>query len=440
MPGRGITAIFANICAMALFFIATIAYADDARSLAPWLDIPTTWSRTVEDGVIAATPDGLLPGASLLLLVDPPAESKETIGEAYERALGDLAPWTPIGEPVGQMFDDGWAFRLGVGVVELDGVTYTAQTAVARRANMRVRFWALADSDDTFNRYRDAIAAAIISVQDITQPLSTAKAPAVKTHKQDTAFGKGVSGVYVGVERGLSASAGVGSGPQQVFNQSTGRFETSNTGTAPHAQTHISDYLEVDVFYSDGTYRRRLPIRGLASDMNWERRQQEILWGTWQQQGDRIIVRRGSHDASYAIGKDNTLVSQRGRLWQKISPPKNVRLEGTYARGDYRDAGAPRLALRPDGSYEDRGGFLRMIGSAWHLVVPDGDAMVSRWTDAEAQRAMGEGGGTYTFEDFTLTLRDRDGRVWQINAYVPPSDNLPQVNRLIINGYAVVRD
>lgn len=38
----------------------------------------------------------------------------------------------------------------------------------------------------------------------------------------------------------------------------------------------------------------------------------------------------------------------------------------------------PRLLLRADGSYEDRGGFLRVIGSPWNLVVPDGDAMVSR--------------------------------------------------------------
>ena len=48
-----------------------------------------------------------------------------------------------------------------------------------------------------------------------------------------------------------------------------------------------------------------------------------------------------------------------------------------------RHASAPRLILRADGSYEDRGDFLRMIGSAWHLVVPDGDVMIKQWNDAQ---------------------------------------------------------
>ena len=50
--------------------------------------------------------------------------------------------------------------------------------------------------------------------------------------------------------------------------------------------------------------------------------------------------------------------------------------------------------------------------------MPDGNAMVSRWSDAEARRAMGGGSGTYTLEDYTLTLRDRDGRVWPLDLEV----------------------
>ncbi len=54
--------------------------------------------------------------------------------------------------------------------------------------------------------------------------------------------------------------------------------------------------------------------------------------------------------------------------------------------------------------------------------------------------ALAPGGGTYTFEAFTLTLNDRDGRIRKINAYVPPGETLPRPSRLVINGRALLRD
>lgn len=428
-----------------LIGISTVpAQQSNAKQLAPWLDVPAAWSRTVEKGVVAVAPNDLPPGASLILMVEPATKSNEPLADAYAQALRDLGPWRAVGVPAEQKFDNGWAFRLGVGVATLEGKNYTAQTAVGRRGDLRVRFWALADSDDTFNRYKNAIGTAVASAQDITHPPAKAAAtpapPPVASAKPDPGFGKGISGVYAGIERGLSASAGAGSGPQQVFNPSTGRYETSQTGTAPQVQTQISDYLEVDVFYPDGTYRRRLPVRGLGSDQNWERRQQPILWGTWQQQGNKVVIRRGSYTTSYSIENEHTLISDRGRPWTKLASSSAARLDGAYARADHRGAAAPRLILRADSTYEDRGNFLRMVGSAWNLVVPDGDAMLKRWSDAEARRALGGGSGNYTLENFTLTLRDRDGRVWQINAYVPPGEALPRARRLVINGRALVRD
>jgi len=124
----------------------------------------------------------------------------------------------------------------------------------------------------------------------------------------------------------------------------------------------------------------------------------------------------------------------------KLPLPQNSRIDGSFARADYRDAGAPRLVLYADGRYEDRGGFLRMVGSASNLVAPDGNTLVSRWTEAEAQRALAGGGGSYTFETFTLTLNDRDGRIWQIGVYIPPGENIAQPRQLVINGYSLVKD
>ena len=427
------------------------AQSADPKSLAPWLDVPAAWTRTVQNGVVAVSPNDLPPDRQMILLVEPAKPSKESLPQAYDQALRDLGPWRPVGQPVDHKFDTGWTFRLGVGVATLEGRNYTAQTAVGRRADLRVRFWALADSDDTFNRYKNAIGVAISSAQDITHPPAQAAAPsppaaagkrATPTADAGTlppGFGKGVSGVYVGIERGLSARAGVASGPQQVFNPSTGRYETSNTGTATAPMAQISDYLEVDVFYPDGTYRRRLPIRGLMSDFAWERTQQPILWGTWERKGNQVFARRGSYTATYRI-EGEMLVSGRGNTWAKLPLHTAMKLEGTYGREDLRRPDAPKLTLRADGTYQEHDKFLRMVGSPWHLVEPDADAMVGRATDAQIERVMAASSGTYSFDNFTLTLRASDGRIWQINAYVPAGETAPRPRRLVMNGRVLVRN
>ncbi|MGE0552223.1 MAG: hypothetical protein AB7R55_02210 [Gemmatimonadales bacterium] len=417
-----------------VLFLAALAWlvpaagaqkADSARQLTAWLDVPSGWLRSVDQGVVAVRPDDLSSGQSLILLVDPLAETSDDLATSYEQALRDLGPWRPIETPRDQQLGNGWSFRHGLGVATLDGRSYTAHTAVGLQGARRVRIWVLANSDATYNRYQAQVLSAIASVQDIPAEGAVASSAsavdAIPTGEVPPGFGEGVSGVYIGIERGLSASAGVAPGG----------------GTAP--ASYVGDYSEVDVFFPDGTYRRRLPLRGLASDSVWERRQQPVLWGTWSRDGNRITVQRGSYRTSYTIDGE-TLVNDRGRAWAKVPVPRNARLDGTYVRADFRDPDAPRLVLRADGSYEDRGGFLRMVGTAWHLVVPNGDVLVSRWSDAQARQIMGGGSGTYTYDGFTLTLSDRDGRVWMINALVPADESLPQPQRLYIHGRALVRE
>jgi hypothetical protein len=423
--------------------LLAVTTGDDARKLMPWLDIPAGWSGGVAEGVATIVPGDLLPGAALLLLVEPPAKSSETLEAAYAQALRDLGPWTPAGEPVTQRFDTGWAFRLGTGVTQLQGRSWIAQTAVALREGQRIRFWVLADSEATFNRYKNPVGVAISSAQDSSRPAAAIHtgpepAPAVPAVALNPAFGQGVSGAYLGLERGARASAGAG-GQQLVLDLAANYIGIGNAPGSPQLQVSLADYLEVDVFFPDGTYRRGLPIRGLDGDLAWERRQQPIRWGTWKREGDQIITRRGSYTVVYTMQGDR-LISHRDRPWRKLPLIKDVRLEGTFARADFRDPDAPRLVLRADGTYEDRGSFLRMVGSAWHLVVPDGDTMVSRWSDAQARRIMGGGSGTYQFRNNTLTFRDRDGRIWQINAYLPPDSQPPAARFLVINGYTLTRD
>jgi hypothetical protein len=382
----------------------------------PWLDIPASWSRSIENNVVVLMPGDLPAGAVLLFMIEPPVPHTQSLGEAYQKALSDLGPWKPVGQVQEQAANNDWRFRFGVGVTQLKGVTYTALTAVALRKDLLARFWMLADSDATYNRYQATVLNAIASVQDIKNARSAAAAPAPKAiiaGKPDPGFGKGVSGVYVGLERGLRASAAT--------------------------QTNIQDYQEIDIFFPDGTYRRGLPIRGLNGDMGWERKQQLPLWGSWRQQGNSIIVRRGNYESRYTL-QDRQLIDNRGRAWYKLKLPAAQRIDGVYARADFRDADAPRLILRADGTYEDRGRFMRMVSSAWNLVEPDGETMLTRLNDTEYQKLLGAGRGTYSFENFTLTLRDQDGRIWQINAFVPGGESFPKVRRLIVNTYKLQRD
>jgi len=406
-----------------------------AQDLTPWLDVPTSWARTVQQGVVAVSPDDLSPGAQLILMVEPPKKAHEPLAAAYEQALRDLGPWRPVDRPAEQRFDNGWVFRLGVGVTVLEGRTYTAETAVARRGDLQVRFWVLADSDATFNRYKAATSNAIASAQDITRPPAQAAAPAapVQNVKLDARFGKGISGVYVGLERGLRLSASSGPGMRQTYNASTGRYETS-PGAVSQLNTNISDYTEIDVFFPDGRYRRSLPARGLPTELSFERQE-----GIWQRQGNKIVVRRGTYTTSYTVKDDHTLISDRGRPWTKVASPHG-RIEGVYAHQNRREADAPRLVLRADGSYEDRGGFLNLMGTAWNLVVPDSDQIFKRSSKAQVRRIFGPGSGTYTVQDYALTLRDRDGRVWQFSIYLPPGEAGKRPRRMVINEREVVRE
>jgi hypothetical protein len=407
------------IGALALLLVVPVmvwAQQSSAQNAAPWLDIPASWSRIIKGNVLVLVPGDLPPGAVLMFMIEPPAPHKQSLDGAYQKALSDLGPWKPVGQVQEQPANNDWRFRFGVGVTQLEGVTYTALTAVALRRDLLARFWILADSDATYNRYQPIVLNAISSVQDIKNASAAASAPtpaARTTAKLDPAFGKGISGVYVGIVRSVRASAAV--------------------------QTYIDDYEEIDVFFPDGTYRRRLPIRGLNGNLGWERQQQLPLWGTWLQQGSSVVVRRGNYQVRYTL-QGQQLIDDRGRAWYKVKPPTAQRIDGVFARADYRDADAPRLILRADGSYEDRGNFMNMVSSSGNLVEPDGDTMLARLNESAYKKLRQSSIGTYSYENFSLTLYAQDGRIWQVNTFVPSSESFPYVKKMVINSYKLQRD
>lgn len=405
--------------------------------VAPWLEVPAGWTRAVEGDVLVVTPDDLGSGEMAALLVERPGRASGTMADAWEAATGELGRWRSVADPVEQRLE-GWVFLHGVGVVSRDDGTFVVRVAVARRGAEQLRFFAIAGSDEVFNRYQDRFNAAIASAQGMGPGADSARpAPTTPAAGLPAGFGTGLSGLWAGVERGLSAGAGVGPGLRQQASPATGRIETS-AGVAPTTVARIADYETVELLFPDGTYRRGIPQRGLASDLAWDRANRPTWWGRWRREGDTLVVERGGHRASYRVERDR-LVSDRGRPWVKLPRMRPARLDGVFARADWHDADAPTLVLRADGTWEDRGGFLRMIGSSCNLVVPDGDTMVSRWTDDQYTQAMSGGAGTYSYEDYTLTLRGRDGRVWQMGTWIPAPERPPAAGRLVMNTRQLVR-
>jgi hypothetical protein len=440
MAKTGIVALAALAAALG----AGAGRAGDDGAVAPWLDVPAGWTRAVDGGVLAVTPDDLRSGEVATLLVEPPGRAVAGLAEAYQAATGELGRWRPIADPVEQRLDGGWVFRHGVGVVTRDDGTFVARVAIARRGAEQVRFWAIAGTDELFNRYQDRFNAAIASAQGMGQGAAAARsAPATAPTPAPAqglppGYGTGLSGLWAGLERGLSASAGVAAGPRQQVDPATGRISTSTTGAAPTTVATLVDFETVELILPDGTFRRGLPQRGLASDLAWDRANRPTWWGRWRRDGDGLVMERGGSRTRYRVDGER-LVSDRDRAWAKLPRMGATRLDGVFGRADLRRADAPTLVLRADGTWEDRGGFLRMIGSSCNLVVPDGDTMVSRWTDEQYTRAMSGGAGTYTYEDYTLTLRGRDGRVWQLGTWIPSPERPPAAGRLVMNTRQLVR-
>ena len=419
------------------------AEAQSVAQLAPWLNLPPGWSTHVENGVVVATPGDLGPGSALLVLIEPVKDLDGDLDSDYPQAVADLGgPWTPAADPETLEPGHGWSYRLGVGVTELQGQPYTALTAVARAGRQRARFWVLADNDDTYIRYQTAWANAITSVQRLTEQSTAAGEPATvqpyvtpPTGIPD-GFGQGISGAYVGMDRGLVASAGTG-GQAMTFDPRTGQLGSATSGSMTAPSSTIVDFEAIMLFLPDGTFRYGLPYRGMASDLPWDRNAIKPRWGTWRQENGRVYLARGGWKGEYVV-ENGVLFDNRGGPWVKLQLPGPQHVEGVFVREDFQDEGAPRLILHADGTYQDPGGygnsFINMVASSMALVAPDGDSGTERWTQQEADYWLRRPSrGTYTLDRFTLQLTADDGRMWQVATYIPSNQPQDVPCRMAIN-------
>ncbi len=137
---------------------------------AAWLTLPPGWTRVQVGDLVIAVP-GPTPGGTTLLLVVEPVRvvASGSIEVDFGRAASEPGLWFPGDPPTPRETIEGWTFLVGSGHLALNGASYAAVTAVARRNALRARFWALADSEDTRARYESAVLDAITSVRGFVE-------------------------------------------------------------------------------------------------------------------------------------------------------------------------------------------------------------------------------------------------------------------------------
>ncbi len=152
------------------------------------------------------------------------------------------------------------------------------------------------------------------------------------------------------------------------------------------------------VFFADGTYRYGLPPRGLPSDLDRDRAELPSRWGTWAEVEGTVEVTRGGSVESRFVREGDDLVGEAGAAWSLVTGfAAGTRLDGSFARGDFREAGAPRISFAPDGRFTASGPVLSMVGSLFNVVTAAGEPFEP-------------GTGNYSLEDFRLSLHLDDGR------------------------------
>jgi hypothetical protein len=165
------------------------------------------------------------------------------------------------------------------------------------------------------------------------------------------------------------------------------------------------------VLFPDGSWRWGLPPRGVPSDLAADRAEVPSRWGTFTTTGDALVLARsGSVEAELRPVLDG-LAGATGVEWIRVPPiHENGGIVGSFARPDWTDADAPRLALAADGRFEATGRIAAMCGSLLNVLDRGSTARADQWGDDPVFDA---GGGTWTTNAYALQLAYDDGRSLQ---------------------------
>jgi hypothetical protein len=204
-------------------------------------------------------------------------------------------------------------------------------------------------------------------------------------------------------------------------------FATDYVGLNPTLATERSHRFNFLVFYTNG-----LVYKGGAANFmlgpsgldfaNDAVRQFNL--GTYRVSGDQIEIAwsgayAGKTDVIQREGDRLSIRGTAGTPWQRLSTVDGLRLQGTYVPAT--QTVAPKwITFGADGTFTEQG----VVGHVHPLYF--------------LERGLIEpsgGSGTYTFQDFTLTLRYGDGFVINTFSFLLPGDDIRRPSQIMLTTY-----
>lgn len=375
------------------------------------MPMPVNWTRTDISGAILLAPTGIEPRRFLVVLGVEPAPTSTSVAalaqrvETFWQNIGQfdhsrlLSHETDVGQPGRGKVQ--WIFRRGLRETAA-GARLPVALAVVFRPEATGVVCILAGSEEDWQRYRPDLLAMLAgaALADGPSPASPAVAPSDANLGPPAGFGEKTSGVYLGV--------------------GTSFRPTLNTGL------QISRGRRMIAVLPDGRWRSELPDQGLMISLAADQRAFPDRWGTWTTSGNQPTLQR----------MNETLVLD--ETWVRLPLTDGLLFDGRFVRedtlGTWGTSQEPELVLRRDGTFEDRSGLLRMVGS---LVNFDG---IPAQVDAAAEeRWLAPGAGRYEVRNFTFIFRYNDGRVRRHMMYLPPGEDRANPRRWVTGSYSLVR-
>ncbi len=188
-------------------------------------------------------------------------------------------------------------------------------------------------------------------------------------------------------------------------------YVRSSAKASPAGERQRFDFL---VFYANGT-----AYRGDANLLTNESLPKDRL-GTYQAVGDDIRISWPANKTEVMRRRGERLSGAAGTRWQRLPKVDGLQLQGTYliAAGT---AEPVWIEFGSDATFWDQG----VIRHAANLQVLE-----------RGVPAPQGGGGTYTLDDYTLTLSYAGGPAAKMFLCILPGEkNLARPKRLVVNTY-----
>ncbi len=195
------------------------------------------------------------------------------------------------------------------------------------------------------------------------------------------------------------------------------------TNIGPASERYRFDFLVLytnGLVYNGGAGRFTQGPHALELD-NESVRQYNL--GTYRITGNELhIAWSGAYagqTAVYQIHQDGLDEGTGPFAWRRLPSLDGLRLQGTYVPAS-PPVDPTRITFAPDGTFSEQG----VIGYAGSLYFLE-----------QGLTPPSGGSGTYTIQDWTLTLRYTDGSVVTMFCFVLPDDDPRQPRQLLINTY-----